>query len=1599
MAKTISPETWMLLVGVLGLLAVVACSFSALQEVFGRVTKRTGSIRLEDDTSIEEQQGLRYEDEDGEATEQTLKEFQDAQRWQRWAIVGASVVGFGVGLAQAVVVSVTGGRDGRRFIVTSWMLVACWMVLSLQPISLFTEPSSVKRYNHGIKMFWESILSIVVTLTQLSISWTAGYKIRVNAAFSTLLAAQITIASLRAILSILIPRRPNVYFEGQVVDQEYSATAYNRFTYGWATTLLKFASKNKGLGIDDLPKLPYTARAETVHARLEKFQAGRKLWVALVMRHRRALVVQGLLSLVVCIIGFGPQVAMYKILKVLEDRSVLSMDSTAAWVWVGALGVLLAMSSSIESWLWWLIYSDLWVPIYAGLSGLVFAKSMRCKDVKSVKSKTMHEDDWESEDEEEGEEQERNRQSIINLAAVDSKRIADFVTFSYLIPSCVIRLAIATVFLARLIGWPSLLAGIGGAVLLTPFNSWLTKRYALAQEELMKASDKRTSAVTEVLQGIRQVKFGALEQQWEDRISEKREAELSLLWKTSVYTTGMVSVWIMGPLLLSAISLTVYAYTRGELSPSVAFTALSIFGSLESSLAGLPDLISKAMEAKVSADRIDTYLASAEKVSNFADVDCITFSDATVAWPSDENEQDNLNPWESDSFTLTNLNLKFPPKGLSVIVGKTGSGKSLLLASILGECDVLQGSIKVPRSLPASQRFDHLAHRGNWILDTAIAYVAQNPWMENASIKENILFGLPYDRTRYRETLFASGLEKDMTILPDGDLTDIGANGINLSGGQRWRVSFARALYSRAGILILDDIFSALDAETGRHAYEHALTGKLGQGRTRILVTHHVGLCLPRTDYCVLLEDGGVSHAGTVEELQASGGLSEIQGPAEVNRDEQPVVTQELPKRKRSSAASAGRRSSVFSMKTIKKFMQEEERETGSISLKVYTTYLNKGNGLGWWILAFLCYAAFMALLVGRSWWVSVWTSSSQNNHHHPTHPTAITHQAISLSTINTTQNTHHDLTYYLTIYIAISALACLLGTLRCLALALAFIHSSRRLFTDLLSTILRAPLRWLDTVPLGRILNRFTSDIYLLDWRLGYDIGHLVYKILELAGILVAGVSVSPLLLLLALALLTLCARLCSDYLSGVRELKRLESLSKSPYLEKFSTSLSGLSTLRAFQKSTLYITEMHKLITRHATASWYLWLFNRWLGFWMALVGALFSLLTAGLVVSMPGISAALAGFAMSFALQYNYAVAMGLRFYANVEIDMNATERILEYTNIETESKEGYKPPPSWPARGSIEVEDLTVAYDTDLPPVLKNVSFKIENNTRVGVVGRTGAGKSSLTLALFRFLEAQTGRILIDGIDISVLDLTELRGRLAIIPQDPVLFSGTVRSNLDPFGEFSEEELYHALRRVHLVPSSSSLDSVNGTRGGRREGERDEEMSGSSTLASPSSSRQPSNLNLPFHIPPPKPINHSSTPTITLSTAISPAGTNLSHGQRQLLSLARALLRHPPILILDEATSAVDTATDALIQSSIRSEFGRENSSLLVIAHRLSTIADFDRILVLDEGRVVEWGAPRELMGIEGGVFRNLVQKSGEKSVVEGIIFGGGKCKDV
>ncbi|KAL8668966.1 MAG: hypothetical protein Q9168_006429 [Polycauliona sp. 1 TL-2023] len=1382
------------------------------------------------------------------------------------------------------------------------------------------------------------------------------------------------------------------------VDKQFSVSLLNRWTFTWAHELLSFAKKNRGLDMVHIPRLHLRLRSSHLEKSYNERKRSNILWRDLLFVHRLELAGQSLLAICQGVAQFAPQLAMYNLLELLEQRSQGIDIANQAWRWVFGLGFAIIVTAWLETQMLWVVWARMGSLIRSELSALIFSKSTRRKDSKG-QQKARTEGNIEANgatepvahgvanqkqaelgsrlpqplDDNDDEEVQKSRQSVINLVAIDTKRISDFATCHWIFSQTIAKLFASIFFLTKLIGWPSLLAGFAFAALTLPFNVWVSRIYSRTQVGLMKARDSKMVVVTEALQGIRQIKFSALESPWEAKIGKQRASELAMQWRAFAADTALIGFWILGPVMLSAVSLAVFTLLNGELSPSIAFTTITIFAQIEMTLAVIPELTSDGLEAWVSLQRVGDYLNAPEKEDYSIPSETVEFDNASIAWPSDCQDED------PDRFVLRNINLRFPANQLSVITGKTGSGKSLLLAAILGEADKISGTIKVPRA--PLQRYDHKANKSNWIIDAAVAFVAQIPWIENATIKDNILFGLPFDKERYDKVLASCALTKDLDMLPDGELTEIGANGINLSGGQRWRVTFARALYSRAGILVLDDIFSAVDAHVGRQLFEEALTGELGSGRTRILVTHHLGLCLSRTSYSVSLNAGTVEYADHVTE-QERGILeqlrSQVKSAPQPNdiKDEEGEETptqsgdQDTDLRKTATSASVAVDDGELDTKgkcQPRKFTEEESREKGSVKFGIWTEYLKASGGWWFWPSILFFFIMYQLLVLGRSWWINIWTRSYRTESVLVQQTQYFQHYRFiqlleSNSSVNFFQSQpEKDLTYYLGVYVGISISICIIGTSRYFFVLMASLKASRKLFDNLTFAILRAPLRWLDTVPVGRVLNRFTADFAVVDSRLGIDMGFVLYQIIQLVGIIVAGLFVSPYMLLSALGLLLVCLVVGARFLAGAREVKRLESNAKSPIFEQFGSALAGIGTIRAFAKVDDYIERMFEKIDAHARTYWYIWLFNRWMAFRLNVMGAFFAVLVAAVIISTKGIDASLAGFALSFALQYSGAITYTIRQYTSVELGMNATERIVEYSRIPIENQEGTPVPAQWPTEGRLQVEGLVAGYAPDLPPVLKGLSFEVTRNQRVGVIGRTGAGKSSLTLALFRFLEAREGTITIDGIDISKMKLHDLRSRLAIIPQDPVLFSGTVRSNLDAFDEHSDAELYDALERVHLIRGTGNVS-------------RDEPASISASAATDT----PSAIS-----------DANSNIFSNLSSRISEGGLNLSQGQRQLLCLARAIVSRPKIMVLDEATSAVDMATDALIQRSIREEF--EDSTLLVIAHRLSTIADFDRILVMSDGKAVEYDTPSDLLA-QGGAFWEMVEQSGDRERLEEIIWG-------
>ncbi|KAL4987390.1 P-loop containing nucleoside triphosphate hydrolase protein [Aspergillus falconensis] len=1260
--------------------------------------------------------------------------------------------------------------------------------------------------------------------------------------------AQALAGSTISIFCGLIRRRPDVFYKGILVDRQSSTSLLGWLSFSWVEPVMRKCNSPRPPTVDELPELGYTTRAETVYTAWQAalpardIVSVRNMWVALLRAHRRSLFNH-----------FMPQIALLSLLNILEARR-RGEKTDLLWIPVVGLGLSVMASATLESLKYWISYNKLAIQAQEQLSIAIFDKAILL--YQTLNSASLKHP--------------KNAHSPVNMLAVDVKNIADFLCFLFLMYESPLKMCIASALLVWLLGWQSFMAGTVVLVLLTIFNALAAGKYSSKQGSLMERRDSRLHVLTEMLSAIRQVKFSALETRWERKINGLRDAEMKAQWTVCVWQIVFVSLYFVGPILVSATCLSVYVILNGSISASTLFTSLSVLNSMEVSMTILPDIISFFLNAKVSMSRIQLFLAQPERVHCIVPSDTIEFRDATIAWPG------------CTDGALRDLTLRFPKGCLSIISGPTGSGKSLLLAAILGETEVLRGSVHSPIPTP----FEDMACPGpleSWTTESALAFVGQSTWLKNASVRDNILLGLPMNEERYAKVIFACALEPDLELLPQRDLTEVSAKGETLSGGQRWRICLARALYSRAQTLLLDDIFSAVDVRTRNHIYQHALGGELLHERTCVLATHHEDQCLPLSRYVVRLKDGRLESATATN-------ARDIESSSSKNVD-------------------------------MNHTGKEKDYENLSKSAGAAVFLRNGGNTFTWTMLviAFLMSGSSM---LARSWWIHIWIDDYEKS---------------------PATGVQHSVVHYIGVYLALSAAASVLGTCRTYVSMSAALRASKQMFCQLLLAVLRAPLHWHDTVSLGDIISRFSADINILDTRMGDDLRATLEYSTEVLMAVVAGAIANPFLLLVSAALMALYFIFAQRFVPASRHMKSLENSAKGPVLEEIDMALSGLSTLRAYGQANIASAQFRDKVNRHARAYWHLWLLNRWLGFRINVIGAALSTFSAAMVAYLPGVSPSIAGFAISFTIEVYLTMALSIRRYVNLEQGLNSMVRIHSYSTIRTEhsndeaSDKTITPPNLWPHEGRLEVSNLVVQYAPYLPPVLKGLSFTVEPNTRVGVVGRTGSGKSSLVLALFRFLEASHGTILVDGIDVSRVRLDQLRSRLQVIPQNPVLFRGTVRSNLDPLEEFDDATLSAALQAIGWRHPSTSPSS------------------------NPNASQQLSQLI---------------------------EATNLSHGEKQLLCLARAIVRRPKILILDEATSAVDMDAETLIQRTLNSIVRQYQSTLLVIAHRLKTVADSDLILVMDHGEIVEAGSPGELLTREDGWFRRMVEQDSKR---DGLIF--------
>ncbi|XP_028267253.1 multidrug resistance-associated protein 1 isoform X2 [Parambassis ranga] len=1081
---------------------------------------------------------------------------------------------------------------------------------------------------------------------------------------------------------------------------------------------------------------------------------------------------------------------------------------------------------------------------------------------------------------------------IVNLMSVDAQRFMDLITYINMIWSAPLQVVLALYFLWQNLG-PSVLAGVAVMILMVPLNAVIamkTKTYQVAQ---MKSKDNRIKLMNEMLNGIKVLKLYAWELAFKDKVSEIRESELKVLKKAAYLGAVSTFTWVCAPFLVALSTFSVYVLIdeHNVLDAQKAFVSLALFNILRFPLNMLPMVISSMVQASVSLKRLQVFLSHEELQEDSVD------HTAPAGSPNSISIVEGVFSWSrAESPTLKRLNVCIPEGALVAVVGHVGSGKSSLLSALLGEMDKLEGTVAVKGS---------------------VAYVPQQAWIQNSTLKDNIIFGQERREAWYQRVVEACALQPDLEILPAGEETEIGEKGVNLSGGQKQRVSLARAVYCDRSIYLLDDPLSAVDAHVGKHIFDHVIGPQgLLKDKTRVLVTHGLSY-LPQANLILVMLEGEITEVGSYQQLMATEGafaefVRTYAAEQTGNNDSMPKSgTKAMENGSVTTLAGPGSHSVSKVSLTVKdnkelskkaknpevgKLTEADKASTGRVKLSVFWAYM-KAIGV---LLSFISLFLFLAhhlLSMFSNYWLSLWTDDPVVNGTQP-------NRLMRLGVYGGLGLSQGVAVFCYSISVSIGG-----------------ILASRYLHQSMLYQVLRSPMSFFERTPSGNLVNRFAKEMDTIDSLIPSIIKMFMGSMFNVLGSCVIILVATPLVAVIIPFLGLLYFFVQRFYVASSRQLKRLESVSRSPIYTHFNETLLGTSVIRAFGEQERFIHESDLRVDHNQKAYYPSIVANRWLAVRLEFVGnCIVSFAALFAVIARENLSPGIMGLSISYALQLTASLTWLVRMSSDVETNIVAVERVKEYCDTEKEAEWKHEPsglPQGWPTTGCIEFRGFGLRYRDNLDLAIRNITITINGGEKVGIVGRTGAGKSSLTLGLFRIIEAAEGHILIDGLDIAKLGLHDLRSRVTIIPQDPVLFSGSLRMNLDPFDSYSDEEIWRALEFSHLKNFVSGLPDK-------------------------------------------------------LSHECSEGGENLSVGQRQLLCLARALLRKTKILVLDEATAAVDMETDNLIQSTIRSQF--EDCTVITIAHRLNTIMDYTRVLVLDKGEMAEFDSPSNLIAQRGAFYK-------------------------
>ncbi|XP_063439571.1 multidrug resistance-associated protein 1-like isoform X1 [Mytilus trossulus] len=1121
---------------------------------------------------------------------------------------------------------------------------------------------------------------------------------------------------------------------------------------------------------------------------------------------------------------------------------------------------------------------------------------------------------------------------IVNLMGVDCQRLQDMSGYLWMLWSAPFQIVVATLLLWQQLG-PSVLAGLAVMILLIPINGAISVKQRNMQTALMRYKDARLKLMNEVLSGIKVLKLYAWEKSFQKKILDIRNKELDILKRYGYLQAFSTFSFTCAPFLVTLASFATYVLISDEnyLDAQKAFVSLSLFNILRFPINLLPMMISYVIQLNVSITRLSKFLKNGDLDPDSVqhrplEGVAIKVEGGTFSWDKE------LQP------ALKDIDLEIKDGTLVAVVGTVGAGKSSLISAFLGEMEKLNGNVNIKGS---------------------IAYVPQQAWIQNATVRDNILFGKEMDECKYNNVVEACALKSDFEILTGGDLTEIGEKGINLSGGQKQRVSLARALYNNADVYMLDDPLSAVDSHVGKHIFKNVV-GREGllQNKTRVLVTHGIHW-LPMVDTVVVMSDGVISEMGSYEELMSHEGpfaqflKAYLTQKAETEDDEEeeeedPEIQQMKSKilerlesvtsdtgtatsgdeskvRKRSSKGHSkktalSRGISTFDAleckplptpikdkKEVEKLIEDEKREKGKVAWKVFMMYLRAiGLGAAFWI--FILYLLYQGASIASNIWLSQWTDDKELQ---------------DRSKANTTEYKNRNM-MFLGVYGGLGIVQGIMVLIYSIVAILRQVRASGQLHFDMLNNIMKAPMAFFDTTPVGRIVNRFSSDVATIDSMLPMNFRMFLGTVIGTLSTLVVITYSTPIFLAVVLPLAIVYYLMQKFYIPTSRQLQRLESTTKSPIFNHFSETINGASTLRAYKEQQRFIQESLDRVDKNISFYFTKIASNRWLGWRLEFIGNLIVFSAALFAVVSDNISGGLVGLSVSYALQVTSALNMLVRNSSDLETNVVSVERLKEYAEVETEAewiRPFRRPPHDWPNTGACNFIDYKTRYREGLDLVIRGISCQILGGEKVGIVGRTGAGKSSLMMALFRLIEASDGSIVIDGQRISDMGLHDLRSKLTILPQDPVLFSGSLRMNLDPFDQYTDSQIWTSLEHAHLKKFVSELPE-------------------------------------------------------RLSHECGEGGGNLSVGQRQLICLARTLLRKTKILVLDEATAAVDMETDELIQKTIREEF--KDCTILTIAHRLNTILDYDKVMVLDQGLIKEYDSPDSLLKDKTTVFYGMAK---------------------